>query len=104
MKLEADVLVDSRSLLGEGAFWDARKRFLYWVDIHNGLLFINDPAARKNDRFEIGEKIGSVVPREKGGLLLALEKSVAQFDPDTGILKRLITIEQDLPKLSLIHI
>jgi sugar lactone lactonase YvrE len=98
MKLQAEVLIDSQSPLGEGAFWDADKKLLYWVDIHNGFLHVTDPQLQVDNIHEFGESVGTVVSCEKGGLLVALKKTVAHFEPVSGTLTRKVEVEEDVPQ------
>jgi sugar lactone lactonase YvrE len=70
--------------LGEGAIWDARDGRLYWVDILAGRLHAHEPATGKNLRWEIGQMLGTVVPRAKGGLARAVRHGFAAFWPDTS--------------------
>ena len=92
---KVDLIVASQSDLGEGALWYTETRRLYWVDINPGLLYIYNPENGENQRFEIGEMIGTVVPIEAGGLLLALENSVVAFDPENGALGHRTEIRMD---------
>jgi sugar lactone lactonase YvrE len=84
--------------LGEGSFWDAQQKALYWLDIEGKKLFIFHPRSGENRAYDIGEKIGTVVPKRSGGLLLALEGSLAEFIPETGILRKLLPLEADIPE------
>ena len=81
MALKVEIAVDVRAQLGEGAYWDPAQKVLYWVDIEGERLYIFEPRTRENRSFEIGEEIGTVVPKKSGGLLLALENSLAEFLP-----------------------
>lgn len=70
--------------LGEGAIWDSRVRRLYWIDIPGKRLFELDPESGRVRDWDVGQLIGTVVPRRRGGLLLALQGGLAEFDPETG--------------------
>jgi sugar lactone lactonase YvrE len=98
MAPEIEIVASAHALLGEGSYWDPEKKVLYWVDIEAGRLFIFHPRTCENRVFEIGEKIGTVVPKKSGGLLLALENSLAEFLPETGALRKLLPLEEDIPE------
>jgi sugar lactone lactonase YvrE len=98
MALKVEIAVEIGAQLGEGAYWDPAKKVLYWVDIESKRLYIFEPRTRENRSFEIGEKIGTVVPKKSGGLVLALENSLAEFFPETGALKTLMPLEADIPE------
>jgi sugar lactone lactonase YvrE len=91
------LVLDARADLGEGALWDSRAGVLYWVDIMVGRLHVFDPARGDDRVFEIGQHVGTVVPRRSGGVLLALHHGIAAFDPETGKLDVLCDPEADRP-------
>ena len=84
--------------VGEGPLWDPRVQRLYWVDIPRQKLFRFDPLTGSNEAFTLPDIVTSVHQRAKGGLLLTLRKNVVFYDPDTGNLERVASIEPDLPK------
>ncbi len=83
----------SNATLGESPMWDERNGVLYWVDIPNGLLFRYRPTTQENTTFEIGQPIGAVALRERGGLVLAVRGGFVAFDPEKDHLKRLAIVE-----------
>ncbi len=97
MVQNSELVIDSRSLLGEGALWDYKRKRLLWVDIEKHLLYFYDPVADKLRSIDMGQRIGTVVPKRDGALLVALEKSVAVMDPDTETLETVLRVENDLP-------
>ena len=94
---KSEVAVATQSILGEGSFWDSEKGVLYWCDIEKKLLHVFDPERDADKRYALPEKIGTVVPKKSGGLLVALESGVASFNPERGVLHQNITLEKDLP-------
>jgi len=70
--------------LGEGAIWNAAVQCLQWIDIIGQRVFTYDPATSENRGYDVGQKVGTVVPRAHGGLMLALQEGFASFDADTG--------------------
>ena len=79
-----ELVLDARSVLGEGAIWDEEKQVLYWVDIDPGLVHVYDPATRKNRTLQVGQPVGTVVPRASGGLMLAVRDGFMSLDLETG--------------------
>lgn len=79
--VEATLLLDVRATLGEGPIWDTREEVLWWIDINECRLHRFDPATQKNETYEIGQRIGTVVPRASGGLMLAVQNGFAAYDP-----------------------
>ena len=81
----APVLVlDARARLGEGAIWNDALQCLHWIDIEAHCVFTLDPVTGKNRACDVGQMIGTVVPRARGGLMLALQDGFASLDLATG--------------------
>ncbi len=79
-----ELVLDARSVLGEGAIWDAKKGVLYWVDIDAGLVHVFDPASGRDVSISVGQPVGTVVPRARGGLMLAVRDGFMSLDQGTG--------------------
>src|SRR5262245_8280120 len=95
---EVELRVDARALVGEGPIWDSERQVLYWVDILGHKLHIYDPVKAEAQALEVGQAVGTVVPRVSGGVMLALHHGFAAFDPDTGKLTPLHDPEAHLPE------
>jgi sugar lactone lactonase YvrE len=83
--------------LGEGPLWHAQTRRLYWVDISAGALHVYDPQAQTDRCIQVGQPVGTVVPRRSGGVMLALQHGFASLDLDTEMLTLLHDPEAHLP-------
>ncbi len=70
--------------LGEGAIWNRALQRLHWIDINGHRVFTYDPATGENRGCDVGQKVGTIVPRARGGLILALHEGFARLDPETG--------------------
>ena len=77
-------VLDAKSLLGEGPFWDTAEQHLYWVDIKRRVIHRFDPGTGEDRTWSTPEDIGSLAVREKGGLLVALKSGFHFFDLETG--------------------
>ncbi|MCF8232014.1 MAG: SMP-30/gluconolactonase/LRE family protein [Bacteroidales bacterium] len=77
---QAELVLDSQATLGEGAIWNHKTETLLWVDIEEGILNEFDPETAENRSFDMNQRIGTVVPVDKGGVLVALEDGVYAFD------------------------
>ena len=98
MSSEVKLLVDAHALVGEGPIWDETKGVLYWVDILSSMVYEYNPATGENRGYDVGQHVGTVVPRTSGGLMLAVYDGFAAFDPATGQLTLLDDPEADLPQ------
>lgn len=84
--------------LGEGPCWDHESGSLYWVDIKACTLHRYGVAGGEVQHWFLPEPVGAVVSRIQGGLLLALRRGFATFDPQTGALHRLFDPEPESPQ------
>jgi len=79
-----DLVLDAKAELGEGPIWHSQKQLLYWVDIENHLVHIYDPKTNQDRPINVGQRVGTVVPRKSGGLMVAVHKGFASLDPESG--------------------
>lgn len=82
--MEAELLLDTKALLGEGPIWNHETQQLYWVDIEKRQLHLYTPAINEDNFFSTDERIGTVVPIETGGALVALENGIHSMDLQEG--------------------
>ena len=97
MTTDVAVRVDIRALVGEGPIWDAEEQVLYWIDILSNQLYVFDPATDENQSYDVGQHVGTVVPRASGGLMLAVYDGFASFDTGSGELAIINNPEADRP-------
>lgn len=81
--------------LGEGPLWDPVTQALYWVDIEAGHYHRLAPETGEHKLVAVGEKLGALALREKGGLVMALHHGFALWDEAEGKLARIGDPEQD---------
>ncbi len=93
-----ELVLDARSLHGEGPIWDAPSQRLYWVNISEGEVHIFDPAAKTDRTIQVGQPVGTIVPRRSGGVMLALKHGFASLDLDTEALTMFDDPEADKPR------
>lgn len=67
---------------GEGPVW--WKHALFYVDIEGHRLIRFDPEKNKEQIWEIGERIGTVVPTERNEVIYAGDSGIVRFDLDSG--------------------
>jgi sugar lactone lactonase YvrE len=97
MTISAELVLDARAKLGEGALWDANRQQLLWVDILGQSLHIFDPSTGKDQAINVGQFVGTVVPRRSGGVMVAVYDGFAALDPVSGNLEFIADPEADLP-------
>ncbi|MFP4430717.1 MAG: SMP-30/gluconolactonase/LRE family protein [Spirochaetaceae bacterium] len=94
--IQADLAFRAEAQLGEGALWDSSAGKLRWVDIERGHLMELDVVSGDNKTIDLGEKVGTVVPRSRGGVVVALEHSIEAVAPD-GRRERLAEFDKHAP-------
>jgi sugar lactone lactonase YvrE len=95
--MDIDVLVDVKTILGEGPLWDVEEERLYWIDSFGNKVFRCAPDGREVRAWEVPEKIGSMALRKKGGAVVSLKNGFHFLDFDTGECKLIIDPEPDKP-------
>ncbi|WP_439883256.1 SMP-30/gluconolactonase/LRE family protein [Pontibacter sp. MBLB2868] len=93
--LRAKLELSVHARLGEGALWHPIQKVLYWVDIEGKQLHIYDPVTGKDRALDVGQRIGTVVPLEGGGALVALQDGIYEIDTETGDLKFILNPIQE---------
>ena len=98
--IPAPIPVDDQvSRWGEGPIWHDGK--LWYVDIEGhsvNCLHRNEKGTvLRHDRHDVGERVGTVVPRRSGGLVIAGDHGFSFFDPATGLKTPIADPEAELP-------
>jgi sugar lactone lactonase YvrE len=83
------------AIIGESPLWHPQERRLYWVDIQGKKVQRFDPETGRNETFNLPDLVTCLAFRKNGGLLLTLRKDIAFFDPGSGKLERLATVEAE---------
>jgi sugar lactone lactonase YvrE len=96
-----ELVVDARAEVGEGPVWDDRYGRLLWVDITPGLLHSLDPRTGSTTVRPAGQSLGSVLVRDRGGLVLALRDGLHAADATARRTEPLLPIDAAHPLLSL---
>ncbi|MFP4090887.1 MAG: SMP-30/gluconolactonase/LRE family protein [Cyclobacteriaceae bacterium] len=95
--MEAKLLLDHKALLGEGPIWNHETQQLYWVDIEKRQLHLYTPETGEDTFFSTGERIGTVVPVENGGALVALQTGIHSMDLSDGSMELIVNpLEEDV--------
>ena len=90
-----DLVLDAKARLGEGAVWDAARQVLYWVDIEGQEVHVFDPGTGRDRGIAVGDSVGTVVPRARGGVALTLGRTFAALDLETAAISILAEPEEE---------
>ncbi len=94
--IPSKVLLNTKADLGEGSIWHPKQQLLYWVDIDKGMLYTYNPVNSEEKSFELGQKVGTVVPIDTGGVMVALKDGIYAYNLKNQKLKLLVSPEKDL--------
>ncbi len=97
MSERAELVIDAKLTLGEGPVWHPIEQVLYCVDIRGKSLCRLEPSEGSLHKWDVGEEIGVAVPTERGHFLLGLQTGLALFDPATGEIKLVDSLEHEMP-------
>jgi sugar lactone lactonase YvrE len=78
---------------GEGPIW--HKNRLLYVDIEAHKILSYDPSTKKETIWPVGERVGTVVAREKGGLVWAGDHGFSFLDESSGASQKIADPEAD---------
>lgn len=87
--MKTEIVLEAKTLLGEGPAWDAKSQTLYWVDILGKRVYANDHVL-----VELDDTIGCLAPRQNGNLLLGMRSSFADLEPGSGKLTVLASLSE----------
>ena len=82
---------------GESPMWSVREQALYWTDNVGGRIHRLEPESGDAESFLLGQDVMAIGVRERGGLVLALAKQLAFYEP-RGEPELLIDVEPDQPR------
>lgn len=94
---EVELILDAKNILGEGPQWSVEEQAFYWVDIMENCFYRYDPATGQQQRYDVGQPVGTVVLRASGGFVLALKHGLAFYDEEHG-LRTIVDPESDKPE------
>jgi len=91
--MKIDLVGNYRAQWGEGPIWWQGK--LVYVDIEKHCVISVDPATGIEEIFDVGQRVGTVVPRENGGFVIAGDDGFFFLDPKSGALTAIADPEPD---------
>jgi len=93
--IKPEVVGQHVSVWGEGPVW-WENRLLY-VDIESHKILAFDPAQNTEVIWDVGQRVGTVVPRAKGGLVWCGDNGIYFLDETTGKSEFITDPEPNLP-------
>ncbi|MBE9559020.1 MAG: SMP-30/gluconolactonase/LRE family protein [Proteobacteria bacterium] len=91
--MRIEVVIDVKTILGEGPLWDVDEQRLYFIDSFGCNVFRCTHDGREVRAWDVPSKIGSMALREKGGAVVSLEDGFYALDFDTGDVELIVDPE-----------
>ena len=95
-KHEVEVAVELRADVGEGPHWDERTGSLWFVDLTAGTVIRLERAGGAVTEFSVGQEVGAVIPRQRGGLVLAVRDGIAVVSEDGDGFEIVVPVEREI--------
>ncbi len=93
---DVELVIDTKSDLGEGAIWNHETGELLWINISAEILNFYNTELRNNKEMLTGQMIGTVVPAESGNVIVALKNGIYSLDPATGSKQLIVNPEENM--------
>lgn len=91
--MRIEVLVDVKTILGEGPLWDVEEQRLYWIDSFGMNVFRATADGREIRAWDVPQKIGSMALRKSGGVVVSLARGFHFLDLRTGNVELIVDPE-----------
>jgi sugar lactone lactonase YvrE len=91
--MRIEVLVDVKTILGEGPLWDVEEQRLYWIDSFGMNVFRATADGREIRAWDVPQKIGSMSLRKSGGAVVSLARGFHFLDLRTGNVELIVDPE-----------
>jgi sugar lactone lactonase YvrE len=95
MTLRAELLFDSKCILGEGPIWHPARQQLFFFDIIEQALFAVTPDGELADEWMFNETATAAALLDDDTLVLATDTGLKSFDLKSGGMNRVCEIEAD---------
>ena len=96
--MRIEVVVDVKTILGEGPLWDVEQQRLYWIDATGMRVFRATADGREIRAWDVPSRVGSIAIRRDGnGAICSLAKGFHALDFHTGDTSLIAEIEPDRP-------
>src|SRR5580700_4324936 len=95
--MRIEVLIDVKTVLGEGPLWDVDEQRLYFIDSFGCNVFRCTADGREVRAWDVPAKIGSMALRRQGGAVLSLANGFHFLDFNSGESQLIVDPEPDKP-------
>ncbi|WP_173916713.1 SMP-30/gluconolactonase/LRE family protein [Halobacillus sp. Marseille-Q1614] len=95
--MNAELVVNSQSTLGEGPCWDPENQHFYWVDILEKKIHRLDTVTKEREEITLESYVGAAALKQNGGLIVALMTGLYELNWNSKSLHLIEDPESNLP-------
>ncbi|MDW3210790.1 MAG: SMP-30/gluconolactonase/LRE family protein [Reichenbachiella sp.] len=77
---DATLYVEMQNELGEGAIYNQETKEFWHIDIEGKQFFTTDIKTKEQKTFDVGQRIGTIVPNDLGQAIVALQSGLYTYD------------------------
>lgn len=95
----ASLYYEMKNDLGEGAIWNHEANEFWHIDIEGRKLFTTNIRSKEQKTFDVGQRIGTVVPNTSGQAVVALQDGIYNYDLISGTHELITSPEDTIPNI-----
>ncbi|WP_422358692.1 SMP-30/gluconolactonase/LRE family protein [Reichenbachiella sp.] len=77
---DASLYLEMQNQLGEGAIYNHKTNEFWHIDIEGKQFYTTDIVSREQRTFDVGDRIGTIVPNDLGQAVVALQNGLYTYD------------------------
>lgn len=81
---DATLFVEMQNQLGEGAIYNHKTGAFWHIDIEGKQFFTTDIKTKEQKTFDVGQRIGTIVPNDQGQAVVALQNGLYTHNLESG--------------------
>ncbi|WP_420581441.1 SMP-30/gluconolactonase/LRE family protein [Reichenbachiella sp.] len=87
---EATLYSEMQNQLGEGAIYNHETKEFWHIDIEGKQFFTTDIKTKAQQSYDVGERIGTIVPNDLGQAVVALQNGLFTYDLESKTKKLIV--------------
>lgn len=96
---EASLFVEMKNELGEGAIWNHETEEFWHIDIEGKQFFTTKIQKLEQQAYDVGQRIGTIVPNTLGQAVLALQDGIYTYNFDSANQELIISPEDSIANI-----
>lgn len=96
---DASLYVEMKNELGEGAIYNHDTKEFWHIDIESKQFFKTEIDTKTQETFNVGQRIGTIVPNDKAQAVVALQDGIYSYDFNTGAQELIVNPLDTIPNI-----